>query len=142
MDGVRISDGKMVMLKKAARARRESVHSLSDEVRIMKMFSSEPLASHLRNHCVPLYEVVRIASQPGWEVMVMPLLRPFYTPEFRTIGEAVDCLGQLFEVSMSSTGAGRRKSNFAAGTTIHASGSRSASVCVLLKRYDQLPKSI
>jgi hypothetical protein len=32
------------------------------------------------------------------QILVIPLLRPFHSPTFDTVGEAIDCFRQLFEV--------------------------------------------
>ena len=65
-------------------------------------FSTEPLASHPRNHCVPVYEVLQVPDPTGDDdeiIIVMPLLRPFYNPRFKSVGEAVEFFRQIFEVT-------------------------------------------
>jgi len=70
------------------------------EVEIMQYLSSEPLSSDPRNHCVQLLEVLDLPDYKGGseQVLIMPWLRPFKSPTFDTVGEAVDCFRQLFEV--------------------------------------------
>ncbi|KAG1804033.1 uncharacterized protein BJ212DRAFT_1548715 [Suillus subaureus] len=48
------------------------------------------------NHCIPVLDVLHI---PGEEcdIMVMPLLRHYSDPWFKTFGEAVECFRQLFK---------------------------------------------
>ena len=68
----------------------------------MRYLSSEPLSSDPRNHCAKLLEVLDLPDQlpeGSRQVLVMPWLRPFSSPAFDTIGEAVDCMRQLFEVT-------------------------------------------
>lgn len=42
------------------------------ELQINKLFSTEPLASDPRNHCVPLLDVIRLRDEPP--ILVHPLL--------------------------------------------------------------------
>jgi len=67
------------------------------EADIALYFSSEELASHPANHCVPIYEVFTLDAKDDALIMVMPLLRPYDNPKFDTIGEAVECFRQMFE---------------------------------------------
>ena len=61
-------------------------------------FSSQALASQPANHCVHVYEVFTLDGEDDAMIMVMPLLRPYTDPSFDTIGEAMECFRQLFEV--------------------------------------------
>ncbi|KAJ3490984.1 hypothetical protein NLI96_g1044 [Meripilus lineatus] len=60
LDATRISDGEMVVLKRID----TSVHP--HELEITQYFSTEPIASHPRNHCVPLYEAFMVPDQPNY----------------------------------------------------------------------------
>jgi len=91
LDATRISAGEMVILKRVHR----NLHP--HEVEITKLFSSEPLKSHPRNHCVPSFEVLDITSDDNIVIVVLPLLRGFYDPRFQTIGEGVEFIRQIFE---------------------------------------------
>lgn len=79
---------------------KKSVHPYERE--IGEYLSTEPLASDPRNHCVPLYEVLESPQDPDIIILVMPFLRDFENPRFRTVGEVVDFLTQVFEVSFHS----------------------------------------
>ena len=68
------------------------------EADIALYFSSQPFESQAANHCVPVYEVFTLNGEGDTMIMVMPLLRPYNDPDFDTIGEAVECFRQLFEV--------------------------------------------
>lgn len=68
------------------------------EADIASYFSSPPLASQPANHCVPVYEVFTLDGDDDTVIMVMPLLRLYGDPNFDTVGEAVECFRQLFEV--------------------------------------------
>lgn len=69
------------------------------EVDIGLYFSSEPLASDPRNHCIPIYEVLQIPHTKNEVIIVMPLLRKYNDPRIKSVGEAVDFIRQIFEVS-------------------------------------------
>jgi hypothetical protein len=91
MDATRISDGRPVMLKKLLKE--EGPH----ELQINKLFSTEPLSSDPRNHCVPLLDVIELRDEPP--ILVHPLLRRHYDPRFQTFGEFVTFFSQTCEVS-------------------------------------------
>ncbi|KAF5376340.1 hypothetical protein D9757_008665 [Collybiopsis confluens] len=95
MDAVRLKDGKIVMLRRADPV------SISDELEIGRIFSSEPASSDPRNHCVPIYETLHLDDDPTPSpdrklIVVMPFLARWYVG-FQTVGEVVDFCGQLFE---------------------------------------------
>ncbi|OCH93150.1 hypothetical protein OBBRIDRAFT_749934 [Obba rivulosa] len=91
LDATRTSDGAMVLLKQI----RPSQHP--NEIDIGTYFSSEPLKSDVRNHCVPLYEVLDVPDDQDLKLLVMPLLRDFDDPHMETVGEAVEFFRQVFE---------------------------------------------
>ena len=68
------------------------------EVEISRLFSTEPLASHPRNHCVEIIDVLDVPDEEHLHLLVMPLLRPFDDPLFDTVGEVIDYFAQVFEV--------------------------------------------
>jgi len=65
--------------------------------------SSQAFAADPQNHCVPIYETLRMPDDDDKTILVMPLLRSWYNPRLQTVGEAVDLFGQLFEVHKTST---------------------------------------
>ncbi|KAI0786602.1 kinase-like domain-containing protein [Abortiporus biennis] len=92
LDATRISDGRTVALK----------HIVADyhnpqEIPINEYFSSAPLASDPRNHCVPLYDVLKVPDTEWDYILVYPYLCPADYPMFSTIGEAVEFFRQLIE---------------------------------------------
>ncbi|THH29256.1 hypothetical protein EUX98_g4915 [Antrodiella citrinella] len=91
LDATRLSDGEMVMLKQI----KHDVHPF--EVDISQMFSEEPLKSHSRNHCIPIFEVLVVPDEHRTSILVMPLLRPYDDPRFKTTGEALEYFRQIFE---------------------------------------------
>ncbi|KAH8107731.1 kinase-like domain-containing protein [Cristinia sonorae] len=91
LDATRLSDGEMVALKRIKR----SEHPY--EIELTKFFSEEPLRSHPRNHCVPLLDVLDSPHDSDEAILVLPLLRRFFTPAFETLGEALEFFRQIFE---------------------------------------------
>jgi len=65
------------------------------ELEINKLFSTEPLSSNPRNHCVRLLDVIEFPNDPP--IIVHPLLRPFYKPPLQTYGEFVTFFAQICE---------------------------------------------
>ncbi|KAJ7153498.1 hypothetical protein C8R43DRAFT_1187259, partial [Mycena crocata] len=91
LDATRISDNAHVMLKMS------NVNDFPDEVPIAEFLSSLALIADPRNHCVPIYEILRIPELSDIVIIVMPLLYDIQCPQFETIGEAVECFEQIFE---------------------------------------------
>ncbi|KAH9914996.1 hypothetical protein B0H21DRAFT_828220 [Amylocystis lapponica] len=91
LDAARVSDGKVVMLKRILKS--EHPH----EVEISQLFSSEPLGQDSRNHCIPLLDVLQDPDDEDLIFLVLPLLRKYDYPPFDTIGEVVEFLRQIFE---------------------------------------------
>ncbi|KAI0356687.1 hypothetical protein OH77DRAFT_1589107 [Trametes cingulata] len=89
IDATRVSDGKLVYLKK--------VPSASEELEICRYFSSGNLRQHSRNHCVPLLDVLQHPTDPDVSFIVMPFLRPIDDPAFETIEDILDCGEQILE---------------------------------------------
>lgn len=83
------------MLKKVSKERHPY------EIGIHKYFSTEPVASHPRNHCVPLLDVLEVPGDTDIVLLVMPLLRACDDPMFQTIGEIVEFLRQTLEVRIN-----------------------------------------
>lgn len=97
MDAVRVSDNSLVSMK------RISCRVHPHEVEISLFFSSEPLASHPRNRCVPIYDVLDVPDLDDEVLLVLPLLREFDDPRIKSVGEAVEFFRQLFEVWLCLT---------------------------------------
>lgn len=70
------------------------------ELEIGRFLSSQPLAGTNGNHCVPIYDILHVPDDSQTAIIVMPLLLDYEQPPFGTIGEAVECFRQLFEVSL------------------------------------------
>lgn len=97
MDATVISTGEMVALKRI----RISDHPYERE--ISEYFSTKLLASDPRNHCIPIYEVLDVPDDANFIILVMPYMRLWdYPPELATMGEVVDFISQIFEVSLSA----------------------------------------
>ena len=97
LDAIRISDGRIVTIKKVYK------RFTPWEEGTIRRFSEEPLASDIHNHAIPLYESIH----PSWDddivLLVMPTLMRIHKHRFATVGEAVECFRQLFEVRFGTT---------------------------------------
>ncbi|KAI3604625.1 hypothetical protein WG66_008496 [Moniliophthora roreri] len=89
IDARRISDGAVVLLKK--------VDVGQTEVIMGPLFSSDPLASDPKNHCIPIYETIPLPNTDKEVIFVMPHLTLWQLPDFDTVGEVVDFCRQVFE---------------------------------------------
>ncbi|TFY66061.1 hypothetical protein EVG20_g5022 [Dentipellis fragilis] len=94
MDAIRVSDGKVVTLKKLdLNTGRTSLL----EVQINEYLSSEPRSSDPRNHSAQVSQVLQVPDEVHMRILVMPFLRPFHDPRFQTFGEVIAFLTLLFE---------------------------------------------
>jgi len=89
LDAERISDGKAVLIKRAP--------AISQEVDIGHFFSHESIRSDPENHCVPIFDTFPDPRTPDRVFIVMPLLREWNKPPFRTVGEILDAFGQILQ---------------------------------------------
>ena len=96
MDVVRVRDGKQFMLKRMPKYP-------GNEKEIILYLSSPPPSEDPRNNCVEIEDVLNAPNDPNWEIIVMRLMRPFYTPRFDTIGECVDFFLQAFKVILGKS---------------------------------------
>ncbi|KJA23536.1 hypothetical protein HYPSUDRAFT_1080330 [Hypholoma sublateritium FD-334 SS-4] len=94
MDAVRISDNRPVMLKMVAMPGQPDNHELS----IIHYLSLPGVSQDPQNRCVPVYEILyNIPDDPDNVIAVMPLLRPFDSPRFDTVGELSGFLREIFK---------------------------------------------
>ncbi|OCB92195.1 hypothetical protein A7U60_g417 [Sanghuangporus baumii] len=82
----RVSDGSNVIIKKIKRNNEEKsitvyLSSLKDQ----------------KNHCVPIVDSFPDEADDDIEFLVMPLLRRFNSPSFRTVNEVIDFVKQTLE---------------------------------------------
>ncbi|KZT29105.1 hypothetical protein NEOLEDRAFT_1128667 [Neolentinus lepideus HHB14362 ss-1] len=71
--------------------------SLTRRVEIGLFLSSGALASDLRNHCVPILEVLDPPEEDDLVLLVMPFLCDYDSPAFDTFGETIAFFKQVFE---------------------------------------------
>ncbi|KAJ3556605.1 hypothetical protein NM688_g1939 [Phlebia brevispora] len=90
MDAIRVQDNAMVGLKKISLM--TSKHEVEFAESILPSLPQEE-----RNHCVPILDVLRVPDG-GTVILVMPFLRPFYSPPFQSVSEVVDFCHQVLEV--------------------------------------------
>jgi len=88
-------DGRQVMLKSVP------VRRGQQELEIARTVSSPELRRHPRNHCVPLLDTFELPDTLDENLIVMPFLRPFDEPRFKTYGEFVAFFTQICEVSLT-----------------------------------------
>ncbi|KAI0046122.1 hypothetical protein FA95DRAFT_1419837 [Auriscalpium vulgare] len=89
IDAARRSDGAQVVLKQID-------FDDSREIKMYKLFTSEPLASDPRNHTLFPHETLYLPEVPE-PILVMPLGRPIMDPPFETFGEVVPMFTMIFE---------------------------------------------
>ncbi|PIL35987.1 hypothetical protein GSI_01647 [Ganoderma sinense ZZ0214-1] len=92
MDAVRISDGRIVVLKRVPKSTYPFEEGLN---RFLSM--SDPQASDPHNHAVPIYDILQSPLDEDIVLLVMPYLIRIDELKFATVGEAVECFRQLFE---------------------------------------------
>ncbi|KAJ7784860.1 hypothetical protein DFH07DRAFT_708545, partial [Mycena maculata] len=85
------SDERPVMLK------RNSTEIHPHEVEISQLFSSDPHDRNPRNHCITILEAVQDTEDADKQLIVMPRFMSFDEPILETVGEVIDCFGQIFE---------------------------------------------
>ncbi|KAI0041334.1 hypothetical protein FA95DRAFT_1501637 [Auriscalpium vulgare] len=90
IDATRISDGKQVVLK------RMSETDTGEEGDMLRLFSSEQYKENPKNHCIPLIDSKRL-DDSQITLLVMPRMRPYNNPRFRTFGEVVAFATQIIE---------------------------------------------
>ncbi|KAI9434409.1 hypothetical protein F5148DRAFT_1267698, partial [Russula earlei] len=91
MDATCKQNGKQVMLKNIPARRGQQ------ELMIARSLSSPELRSERRNHCVPLLGSFEAPDTVDRKLIVMPYLRPFDKPHFRTYGAFAAFFTQICE---------------------------------------------
>ncbi|KAJ7724949.1 hypothetical protein DFH07DRAFT_931621 [Mycena maculata] len=90
LDATRISDNAPVMLKLC------NLIDYPEEVSILEFLLSGERATDPRNHCIPIYEILRIPDSDLTDIGML-FLYDLVSPKFDTVGEAVECFRQLLE---------------------------------------------
>ncbi|KAK0487593.1 hypothetical protein IW261DRAFT_1603633 [Armillaria novae-zelandiae] len=88
MDAMDLSSGKVVALKLI----RHLENPLGLEIGTFIVTSSDP-----RNHCVPILRELSVPDMDNHTIIVMPYLRPWHDPLFKTIGEGVQFFTEMLE---------------------------------------------
>ncbi|KAI0054404.1 hypothetical protein BV25DRAFT_1866421, partial [Artomyces pyxidatus] len=89
VDATRISDGKLVYIKR--------VKTGDQELAIALFLQAGSLRDDPRNHSVPILDVFPDLNHEGHSYIVMPFLQLMDRPEFTSIGEIVDFADQILE---------------------------------------------
>ncbi|KAK0464362.1 uncharacterized protein EV420DRAFT_1516065 [Desarmillaria tabescens] len=88
MDAMDMSSGKVVALKLI----RHLDNPRELEIGTFLSNSTDP-----RNHCVPILRVLPVPNEDNHTIIVMPYLRPWHDPPFRTTGEGVQFFKEMLE---------------------------------------------
>lgn len=92
---MRESDNVSVVLKKISKD--EDHHPHEEEIgNFLTSLGPSPA-----NHCVPILDTLHPPDDENITIIVMPLLREYDSPQFDTVGEAVEFFRQIFDVSFS-----------------------------------------
>ncbi|KAF6749844.1 kinase-like domain-containing protein [Ephemerocybe angulata] len=87
-DATRLKDQSQVVLKIVDKG------SKYQELELHRFLSDE---SDTQNHAIPILEVLTSEDRPSEVIVVLPLCRAWDVPEFDTVGEVVDFIGQILE---------------------------------------------
>lgn len=87
LDAVRISDGRVVVLKYVPRS--------TPEIELGRHLASEELKSDPNNHAIPLLDVLEDEADPENAILVFPLLRRLDAPPVRSVREALDSFNRV-----------------------------------------------
>ena len=93
LDATRMSDDRIVTIKRVKKSNNPWEES------IIRLFSTEPLASDLHNYSVPLLDVLQSPLDENSTLLVMPYLVRFHLYKFTSVGEALECFRQVFAAS-------------------------------------------
>ena len=89
MDATRISDNKLVYIKRVA--------TDGDELKIALLLNSEPLKQDPRNHCAHVLDHFQDPEDSTMTYMVMPFLRPLDDPAMNLVDDVVVFVDQMLE---------------------------------------------
>ncbi|KAL5492959.1 hypothetical protein ACEPAI_4407 [Sanghuangporus weigelae] len=89
MDAIRVSDRRKVFLKR--------VRTGSREIDIIRFLSEPERLQDPNNHTAALLDVFTDYNDPRFSYMVMPLLCPYYYPDFYSVDEVVEFMRQLLQ---------------------------------------------
>ncbi|KAH8103562.1 kinase-like domain-containing protein [Cristinia sonorae] len=88
LDAKKLDDNKTVWMK--------AVSNDSIELKIARMLSPT-VKPNPNNHCVPILDMIPDPLNPQNIILVMPSLRPCNNPDFDTVEEIMDFIGQTIE---------------------------------------------
>ncbi|KAJ7646848.1 kinase-like domain-containing protein [Roridomyces roridus] len=94
-DATRISDGLTVLIKKSDPLRNDA--PIFHEGRIFRKVSSEPMASHPKNRCIQMIEILPVPDDNKFELIVMPFYYDWMLIPFGSVGEVLEFFAQIFE---------------------------------------------
>ncbi|KIK54375.1 hypothetical protein GYMLUDRAFT_48743 [Collybiopsis luxurians FD-317 M1] len=97
IDALRMSDSLMVAIKRVTHPLMDSKRTVSQDERIATLFSSDEHVSNSQNHCIRVLQVLHIPGIGDETLLVMPWMRKPKDPDFRTIGEGLQFVKEIFE---------------------------------------------
>ncbi|KAL5530902.1 hypothetical protein ACEPAG_3778 [Sanghuangporus baumii] len=89
IDAVRIRDGRRVFLKRVVTRGRE--------LALLRYLSDEEKLRDPHNHTVPLLDAFLDDENEKYTFIVLPLLHPYFHPDFFSVDEVLDFMRQLLE---------------------------------------------
>jgi hypothetical protein len=92
LDVSRISDGQLQHVYGFLKVFKTRYHT-------RRKLASHPVASDPRSHGVPMYATFQDPTDEDKILLVMPVLREYFSPPFDTMGEVVEFLRQVFKLS-------------------------------------------
>ena len=97
-DATRISDDKLVYIKRISTYPREGHKQTKNEGEIAQIFSESAVRKHPHNHCVPVLDLFPDDEEESISYLVMPFLRRSDDPPFDRVNDIVELADQLMEV--------------------------------------------
>lgn len=97
MDANSLKNGTHVVIKLVKRA------PASEEFEILKYFAEEPQRSNPRNKCICPLDILHPSDDAKHVMVIFPILRAYDSPQFDTVGEALDFIREMLEVTAKSS---------------------------------------
>lgn len=89
MDATRVSDGKIIVIKRT--------QTRGNESQIALLLCNAASQANDKSHCVPIFDVFEDESDPEVTYIVMPLLRHIDDPECSTVENVADLVDQTLK---------------------------------------------
>ena len=70
-----------------------------NDLKAAEFYDSVEIRADPHNHCVPLLDVIH--PEPKHAYLIFPTMREFNDPDFETLGEILESIKQMLEVSLN-----------------------------------------